>query len=220
MDSATLVTAAPISAARFPAHRYDQIASFAEDYLEAMRYAMEALDRQQLAQAASCLTAAIKNRATIFVCGNGGSAAIANHLLCDFMKGIQTGTTLMPRVVSLAAQVEMMLAIANDLSFEDIFLYQLRTQAEPGDVLLTISSSGNSENIVRAVTWAGANGLRTIGLTGFDGGRVKGQADISLHIPAHNYGIVEDCHHSLMHLLAQYIRHHAMADVQLGITKF
>ena len=146
------------------------------------------------------------NGKTIFSCGNGGSAAISNHLLCDFQKGIQTDTDLKPKVVSLSSNIEIITAVANDISYEEIFDYQLRTMAAPGDVLLTISSSGDSENIVRCVDWAHDNNVGTISLTGFDGGRSADAADINLHVDADNYGIIEDVHQSLMHVFAQYLR--------------
>ena len=112
-----------------------------------------------------------------------------------------------PGVVSLSATVELITAIANDIDYAEIFAYQLRNAARPGDVLITISSSGNSENIVRALAWARDNGLTTIAMSGFSGGRSATTADINLHVAAANYGVVEDAHQSLMHILAQYVRH-------------
>ncbi len=204
----------------FPTNSYSSIDAFFEDYTSLSQAAMETLDLAQLEQAAACLTEAILERRTIYTCGNGGSAAIANHLLCDFFKGIQTGTELAPRLVSLPANIELLLAIANDITFDDVFVYPLRTMAEKGDVLLTISSSGNSENIVRALQWAKANDVHTIAMTGFDGGRSRTLADISLHIEAANYGIIEDCHHGLMHMLAQYIRQLHMQTEAIAAAKF
>lgn len=190
----------------FPAAAYDSIEAFAADYAARWQQAMHSLDQRQLTLAAERLQEAIVAGRVIYTCGNGGSAAIANHLLCDFLKGIQTGTPLRPKVMSLAANQELGLAIANDIGFEEVFAYPLRTLAARGDVLLAISSSGDSENVVRAVSWARDNGLATIVMTGFDGGRGRRMADISLHVQARNYGLVEDCHHALMHVLAQYLR--------------
>ena len=153
-------------------------------------------------------------------CGNGGSAAIANHLLCDFQKGIQTDTAVKPRVVSLSSHPELITAIGNDIGFEDIFVFQLRTMARPGDVLMTISSSGNSENIVRCMKWAKDNGVPTIALVGFSGGRSGNMADVTIHVAAKNYGTVEDVHQSVMHLLAQYLRQSHMNDEQIACRKF
>ena len=97
-------------------------------------------------------------------------------------------------------------AIANDIEYTEVFTHQLRNAARPGDVLITISSSGNSENIVRALAWARDNDLVTIALSGFSGGRSAQTADINLHVAAENYGIVEDAHQSLMHIMAQFVR--------------
>src|SRR5207302_2925624 len=108
-------------------------------------------------RAAKLLEIAVVGGRTVFSCGNGGSAAIANHLLCDFIKGVQTDTALRPRVISLASHLELITAIANDIAYDEIFVYQLRTMATADDVLLTISSSGDSENIVRAIEWAHAH---------------------------------------------------------------
>jgi D-sedoheptulose 7-phosphate isomerase len=156
------------------------------------------------------LDTAIRARRMIYSCGNGGSAAISGHLLCDFLKGIQTDTKLLPRVVSLASHIELITAIANHIDYAEVFAYQLRTMAAPGDVLITISSSGNSENIVRAIEWARGNGVGSISMTGFAGGRSKSLADVNLHVAAENYGVVEDIHQSMMHSLAQYLRQSAM----------
>ncbi len=118
---------------------------------------------------------------------------------------------LLPRVASLASQVELITAIANDIAYDEVFAYQLRTMAAPGDILITISSSGNSENIVRAIDCARQNGVASIAMTGFSGGRSAKLADVVLHVAAENYGIVEDVHQSMMHCFAQYLRQRAMS---------
>jgi phosphoheptose isomerase len=156
----------------------------------------------------------------VFCCGNGGSAAIANHLLCDHVKGIRTGTDLSPRVVSLSASVELLTAISNDIAFADVFAYQLQAQASQGDVLIAISSSGQSPNIVRALTWARRLGMATIALTGFTGGDAREAADVSVHVDVANYGIVEDLHHAIMHALAQYIRQSRMTAEAIMTSVF
>jgi D-sedoheptulose 7-phosphate isomerase/D-glycero-D-manno-heptose 1,7-bisphosphate phosphatase len=126
------------------------------------------------------------------------------------VKGVRTATDLLPRVVSLSANVELITAIANDMSYEDVFTYQLQSQSGPGDVLIAVSSSGRSPNIVRALTWARDHDLHTIALTGFDGGDAKRAAEVNIHVEAANYGIVEDLHHAIMHALAHYIRQSRM----------
>jgi D-sedoheptulose 7-phosphate isomerase len=194
----------------FPQEIYAQAGDYLAAYRQALSDAWQSVDQDAANRAADLLETAFSGGHTVFACGNGGSAAIANHLLCDFLKGVQTDTKLRPRVISLANSIELITAIANDIAYEEIFAYQLRTLARAGDVLITISASGNSENIVRAVRWAHDNGVGSIALTGFDGGRSAGLADVNLHVQASNYGIVEDVHQSLMHILAQYMRQHAM----------
>ena len=114
----------------------------------------------------------------------------------------------------------MITAIANDLDYGEVFAYQLKSFARPGDVLITISSSGDSENVVRAVQWARDNGVRTIALTGFTGGRTAKLAEVNLHVEADNYGVIEDVHQSLMHVLAQFIRMARMPRELVAARKF
>ncbi len=173
-----------------------------------------------LTKATTILNNAFERGAWLYVCGNGGSASIANHLLCDFAKCIQTDTTLKPRVISLSANLELITAIANDIDYDDCFVYQLRTSARKDDVLLTISSSGDSENVARAVEWAAENDLQTISLTGFEGGRTAKKAMINVHVDANNYGIIEDTHQSIMHIISQYLRQANMTNELIRKRKF
>jgi len=205
----------------FPAKAYGEAGAFCDDYLAEMARAAGAIDRAAFKKAAGLLAETVKRRGTVFACGNGGSAAIANHLTCDCLKGAQTGTLLKPKVHSLSANIEVITAIANDFAYEQIFSYQLATLAEPGDLLITISSSGNSPNILAALDWARANGVASIAMSGFDGGGSPARADVSLHVAAENYGVVEDLHQSLMHMLAQFLRLGALTDPStLGKVKF
>ena len=126
----------------------------------------------------------------------------------------------MPRVVSLSANLEIITAIANDIAYDDVFVYQLRTAARDGDLLMTISSSGDSENVVRALEWAKDNGVASIALTGFTGGRCADLATVHLHVTGDNYGIVEDTHQSIMHIFAQYLRQARMDAALIAERKF
>ena len=156
----------------------------------------------------------------VFSCGNGGSASVSNHLQCDHVKGVRNGTDLQPRVISLSTNVELLTAIANDLGYHEAFAYQLRAQSRPGDVLIAISSSGCSPNILHALRWARDNDVRTIALTGFEGGEARSIAEVAIHVDSANYGIVEDLHQSTMHALAQYIRHTRMSADTIAATTF
>ena len=190
----------------FPNKPYESIASFADAYFKQHLKSSKQISHEKLRLAAEVLMATYESGNVVYVCGNGGSAAISNHLVCDHLKGIQADTKMKPRVVSLSSNIETITAISNDIDYADIFLFQLRTLANKEDCLITVSSSGDSENIVRALKWASNNGVNTISMTGFDGGRSGRLADINLHVGGDNYGIVEDLHHSIMHFLAQYLR--------------
>ena len=205
---------------KFPIGPYASVASYFDAYAEEMARAAKSIDLAMLERAAATLIEAYLRGARIFSCGNGGSASIANHMQCDHVKGIRTATDLSPHVLSLSANVELLTAIANDTGYENIFIYQLQSQSEPGDVLLAVSSSGRSPNIVRALTWARDQGLRTVAITGFDGGAAKAAAEVSVHVDCTNYGIVEDLHQAIMHALAQYIRQSRMGADAISMTVF
>ncbi len=204
----------------FPDTKFESAGAFADAYFEHLAAASASVGRGRIEAAADLLTRAYTAGGTVFACGNGGSAAISNHLHCDHLKGVQTDTALRPKVVSLSSTIETITAIANDISYDEVFVYQLRTLADPGDVLITVSSSGDSENVVRACQWAKENGVATIAMTGFSGGRTAKLADVNLHVAGDNYGVIEDVHQSLMHILAQFIRQAEMQAQLIAERKF
>jgi len=207
--------------ARFPAGRqYVSAAEYFGAYAEEIARAAGSVDAEALDRAAAVLLEAYARRACVFSCGNGGSASIANHAQCDHVKGVRTTTDLLPRVMSLSTNVELLTAVANDVGYEDVFAYQLQSQSVPGDVLIAISSSGQSPNIVRALEWARGHGLRTVAITGFSGGAAAAVAEVSVHVDCANYGVVEDVHQAIMHALAQYIRQSAMTADVIASTVF
>jgi phosphoheptose isomerase len=206
--------------ARFPAGQYVSAADYFGAYAEESARAAKSIEPAALDRAASILIEAYTCRACVFSCGNGGSASIANHAQCDHVKGVRTTTDLLPRVVSLSTNVELLTAVANDVGYEDVFAYQLQSQAVPGDVLIAVSSSGRSPNIVRALEWARDHGLRTVAVTGFGGGAAAEVAEVSVHVDCSNYGIVEDIHQAIMHALAQYIRQSRMTPTAISSTVF
>lgn len=208
------------STEKFPARQYTSADSYFAGYHKEIVRAWSAIDVAAVSAAAKLLADCLSRDGIVYACGNGGSAAIANHLLCDYHKGIQTGTTARPRVVSLSSHLELLTAIANDVDYADIFLFQLRAMARPGDLLLTISSSGDSENVVRAALWAKQNAIPIVSMVGFSGGRCKSIADVVIHVAAENYGVVEDVHQSMMHLLTQYLRLSIMSPDQIAASKF
>ena len=204
----------------FPEQKYGAIDAYMDDYVSAYAAGANSVSRESLIRAAEVLTSAYRRGNMVYACGNGGSAAISNHLVCDHLKGVQTDTSLSPRVISLSSNIEIITAIANDISYDDVFVFQLQSMAAPGDVLVTISSSGDSENVVRAAQWARDSGMEVIAMTGFLGGRTAGLATVGLHVEGDNYGVIEDVHQSLMHILAQYIRQAEMDGDMVSKRRF
>jgi len=208
------------SPAKFPVVPFASAASYFDAYVDELARAAKTVDPAALDHAAAILIEAYLRDARMFSCGNGGSAAVANHMQCDHVKGVRTETDLTPRVLSLSSNVELLTAVANDLGYENVFVYQLQSQSRPGDVLIAVSSSGRSANIVRALTWARDQGLRTIALTGFDGGAARTAAEVAVHVDCTNYGIIEDLHQAIMHALAQYIRQSRMTADAISTNVF
>jgi phosphoheptose isomerase len=205
---------------KFPTHQYSSPGSYLADYTAHLTAALASVNRDALDHAAQLIIGALMRDATIFACGNGGSAAIADHLACDHQKGVHRGTDYRPRVVSLVANVSLLTAVGNDIGYAETFALPLSLHGRPGDLLITISSSGNSPNIVRALEVAQSLGMQRIALTGFAGGRSRDMADANVHVDAHNYGVVEDAHQACMHILAQYIRQAAMSADAVGSAVF
>lgn len=142
----------------------------------------------------------------LYVVGNGGSAAIANHWVCDTAKGISEDTNINCRVISLCCNTPLMTAISNDIGYEHVFTKQLEYLRPTGGLIIAISSSGNSKNICNILKKSKEMGLETAALTGFTGGEASKLADVSVHIESDNYGVVEDCHMMILHSVSQKIR--------------
>lgn len=190
------------------------ISDFKNSYINNLKNGLSQLPDEDLTIVFKQIEDALLNYRDIFVCGNGGSASISEHLSCDHSKGIATNTRFFPRVHSLSSNMSLLTALANDNGYEEVFSAQLLLQAKKDDLLIVISSSGNSLNIIRALEVANALQMKTVALTGFNGGKAKEIASYNLHIPVNNYGIVEDSHQILMHILAQYIRTiHTTVDI-------
>jgi phosphoheptose isomerase len=205
---------------KFPMEFHDRASSYCVAYFDEFLRAVKSVDLIEVERAAAILLDAYRTGALVFSCGNGGSAAIANHLQCDHLKGVRTGTDLTPRVVSLSSNVEVLTAVSNDIGYDEVFSYQMQAQGRPGDVLVAISSSGRSENIVQAIQCAQRRGIRTIALTGFTGGPAKVLADVAIHVDCTNYGVVEDLHQAIMHTMAQYVRQSRMTPDVIATTTF
>lgn len=182
---------------------------YARSYIEELSWTMREFDRSILGAVVEVLLEARASGRQILLVGNGGSAATASHMACDLGKG-----TIDPndpdarrfRVLSLADNNALLTAIGNDVSFDDIFVQQLRMVMREGDVVVLISASGNSPNLLRAAEFARAHGAVTVGLLGFGGGRLKNLVNYPLVVSSCNYGVAEDFHLSIQHIYTQYLR--------------
>ena len=178
---------------------------FLNKYLLDLSNSIKQSNINELEKVPNKILETIKKNGTIYVCGNGGSAAIANHYVCDYSKFLRQHSKLKPKVISLSNNMEIITAISNDISYDEIFKYQAENLFEKNDLLIIISSSGNSKNIRKLLKFSKKKGIKVIGFSGFDGGYLKKSSNISVHISAKNYGISEDAHHILMHIILQYL---------------
>lgn len=188
--------------------------AFSMGYIDRFVEAIRNLDRRALGEIAIAFAKARREGRQIFIAGNGGSAAIATHAECDVTKGTDVPGMPPMRSRSLASNMSVLTALANDEGYESVFSRQLELYAQEGDVAVFVSSSGNSPNVLRGCETAKAMGLTTIALVGFKGGKLKDAAEIALHVPVENYGIVEDAHQCVFHLVSQYARQIAEKDAR------
>ena len=180
---------------------------FSDDYLNYISELISQLDRTNISQFVDHVLQVRDNKQTIFFLGNGGSASTASHFVNDISLGSRQFENPF-RAISLCDNQAVITAIANDDGYENIFLQQLQTQAKPGDSMVCISASGNSQNLVKAVEWSRANGIHTISLTAFDGGYLKQHTDLNIHVPTKigEYGPAEDLHMVICGLIGSYFR--------------
>jgi D-sedoheptulose 7-phosphate isomerase len=171
------------------------------NYIEAQRTALAAIPAAAVAGLIEVLRTALRDDRNIFVFGNGGSAANASHFVTDLGKSASDVVGQRFRCLSLNDNVSWLTALGNDYAYEDVFVGQLQNYARAGDVALTMSVSGNSPNVVKAIEWARAHGLRTIALVGAKRGRLAELAEHVVVIPSEHYGRVEDAHMGICHML-------------------
>ena len=190
----------------FPTKKYLKSSDYFDDYISTKDLLLKKIDQKILNKIIQEILNSIKNKRDFFSCGNGGSAATAEHLSCDFSKGSCTNTNLNFKVFSLNSNVALMTAIANDISYDDVFSYQLNRYGKANDVLLAFSVSGTSKNIIKCTKIAKQKKIKIISFTGFNGGVLKKLSNYNVNFPSNNFGIVEDCHLTIMHFISQYIR--------------
>lgn len=172
-----------------------------KNYLELEKAVIDALDVDAVNDAMNLIRETYEGGHTIYIFGNGGSSATASHFQNDFNKGISEYMEKKFRFQCLNDNMATVMAIANDIGFEEVFRFQLRGKLEPGDIVIAISGSGNSPNVINAVEYARSCGNQVIGMTGFEGGRLKKMADISLHANVMSMQVTEDIHMLFDHLM-------------------
>jgi D-sedoheptulose 7-phosphate isomerase len=175
-------------------------------YLLQVAQTLSQVPRQPLDRIAKAIWETYERDGTILICGNGGSAASASHFACDLTKLTISADCRRVRALALTDNIALMTAWSNDQVYADVFVEQLINIYRPGDLLFTISGSGNSPNVLRAVDWANERGAPTVGLTGFDGGKLARLARLSLHVQNDVMPQVEDIHMAICHGLAVAMR--------------
>ncbi len=179
----------------------------AKDYIDDLRRVLGELSLTALAQFLELLKEAHQQDKQVFLIGNGGSAATASHMANDMVKGVAVYGGHGFRAHSLTDNVALFTAIANDHGYNQVFADQLTTLAKPRDLLIVISGSGNSPNILRALERASEMGLATVGLLGKGGGKAAGLVDLAIIVPSDDYGPIEDAHMMIDHLVMTYFQH-------------
>lgn len=170
-------------------------------YLKYEIETIQALNVEEINQALNLMREAFERESTIYIFGNGGSSATASHYQNDFNKGVSEHTEKKFNFLCLNDNVATVMAVANDIGFEEVFRFQLKGHLKSGDVVIAISGSGNSKNVINAVEYAKEQGSAIIGITGYNGGKLKPLADVSLHAPVNSMQITEDIHMIFDHLM-------------------
>lgn len=176
------------------------------EYLSRLRAAIDALPRERLNALGETLLRAYRNNKQVFVLGNGGSSSTASHMAADLAKNTIGPNMKRFRIVSLNDNAAIMTALANDLGYEHIFSEQLTNLIQAGDVLIVVSASGNSPNVLQAMRYARSRSAEVVGLLGFNGGAAAALSDITLIVPSDHYGVIEDVHLIVNHILVDYFK--------------
>ena len=178
---------------------------FAQQYLDRLKTVIDTFELSAFQQMVDLVMQAYHHKAHIFVMGNGGSGSTASHLACDINKGCCLDLDTKFKMICLNDNMPTMLAIANDIAYEAVFEEQLKNFFNPGDLVIGISGSGNSENVLRAIRYAAAGKGTTIGWSGFGGGILAGLVDLPLVVASHDMQQVEDAHMIFAHMLMQSV---------------
>ena len=179
---------------------------FAENYLAGATSCLGEIQLEKLERIVDVVAGAHAKGHTLYVFGNGGSASAASHIACDWGKGTSIPGKKRLKIVSLSDNIALITAWANDFSYEVVFKEQLENLLEPGDVVIGLTASGNSPNVLRAMEYAKQRGAVTIGFIGFGGGKLKSIVDHEITVSSRNYGQVEEIQMTLNHIISQYLK--------------
>ena len=176
--------------------------TYFDSYRSSLISALSAVDLEKVAQLRELLVTARAAGRTIFTCGNGGSASTASHFATDLLKGASYGHAAKFRVIALTDATSTISAYSNDVSYDVVYEEQLKNFIQADDVVVAISGSGNSENVIRAIRFASSEGAHAVALTGRDGGKLGTVATLHINVPEEHMGRIEDAHLAICHMLA------------------
>ena len=191
---------------KFPLKKITKSKDFYFEYINQKNNLLHKIDFNELDKIINLLKKCFRNNKILYTCGNGGSSSLADHFTCDFIKQTNNQTNLKIKSISLTSNFSLISAIANDISYDKIFSFQIEKLCKKDDVLFLFSVSGNSPNLIEAIKTAKKIGLKTVSFTGFNGGKLSKISNYNINFPIANFGIAEDCHISIMHYLSQYLR--------------
>ena len=191
---------------RFPLKKILKRRDFYFEYIDKKNTLLRNINLKNLDKIINLLKKGFNNNVTLYTCGNGGSSSLSDHFTCDFIKQTNTKTNLKAKSISLTSNMALISAVANDINYNQIFSFQIKKLCKKNDILFLFSVSGNSPNLIEAIKAAKKIGVKVVSLTGFNGGKLSRLSDFNLNFPIANYGIVEDCHITIMHYLSQYLR--------------
>jgi len=191
---------------RFPLKKILKSRDFYFEYIDKKNTLLRNINLKKLDKIINLLKKGFNNNVTLYTCGNGGSSSLSDHFTCDFIKQTNTKTNLKVKSISLTSNMALISAVANDINYNQIFSFQIKKLCKKNDILFLFSVSGSSPNLIEAIKAAKKIGVKVVSLTGFNGGKLSRLSDFNLNFPIANYGIVEDCHITIMHYLSQYLR--------------
>lgn len=177
-----------------------------KQYFDRLSKTINELNFEEITVAVQAIKDAYEREGTIYTLGNGGSAATASHFVCDFNKGICEKLDKKFNLICLSDNTPIITAIANDISYDEIFSFQLKNKLKPDDLILAISGSGNSKNVIKAVEYAKEVGAKVVGITGYSGGKLKELADYHMHVNIDDMQITEDIHMAFDHMMYSVLK--------------